>query len=76
MDELLEVLESVKPDVDFSNETELVDGGILNSFDLVMIVGELQDHYDIAVPADEILPEHFNSAEAILDLIEDIQDRI
>jgi len=76
MDELLEVLDSVKPDVDFANETALVDGGVLNSFDLVMIVGELQDHYDITIPADEILPEHFNSAEAILDLIEDIQDRI
>jgi len=76
MDELLEVLDSVKPDVDFANETALVDGGILNSFDLVMIVGELQDHYDITIPADEILPERFNSAEDMLELIEDIQDRI
>ena len=76
MEELLAVLRSVKPEVDFERETELVDGGVLNSFDIVMIVGELQERYDIAVPADEIVPEHFNSARAMLAFVEDLQDRI
>lgn len=76
MEELLELLERVRPGVDFENETHLVDGAVLNSFDLVMIVGELNEHYDIDIAVDDILPENFNSAEAILALVEDMQDRI
>ncbi len=76
MEELLELLERVRPGVDFENETELVDGAVLNSFDVVMIIGELNEHYDIDISVDDILPENFNSAEAILALIEDMQDRI
>ena len=76
MEELLELLERVRPGVDFENETELVDGSVLNSFDVVMIIGELNEHYDIDISVDDILPENFNSAEAILALIEDMQDRI
>lgn len=76
MEELLELLERVRPGVDFENEKELVDGAVLNSFDVVMIIGELNEHYDIDISVDDILPENFNSAEAILALIEDMQDRI
>ncbi len=76
MEELLELLERVRPGVDFENEKYLVDGAVLNSFDVVMIIGELNEHYDIDISADEILPENFNSAEAILALVEDMQDRI
>ncbi len=76
MEELLELLERVRPGVDFENEKGLVDGAVLNSFDVVMIIGELNEHYDIDISVDDILPENFNSAEAILALIEDMQDRI
>lgn len=76
MEELLELLERVRPGVDFENEKYLVDGAVLNSFDVVMIIGELNEHYDIDISADEILPENFDSAEAILALVEDMQDRI
>ncbi len=76
MEELLELLERVRPGVDFENEKYLVDGAVLNSFDVVMIIGELNEHYDIDISADDILPENFNSAEAILALVEDMQDRI
>ncbi len=76
MEELLELLERVRPGVDFENEKYLVDGEVLNSFDVVMIIGELNEHYDIDISADDILPENFNSAEAILALVGDMQDRI
>ncbi len=76
MEELLELLERVRPGVDFENEKYLVDGAVLNSFDVVMIIGELNEHYDIDISADDILPENFNSAEAILALVGDMQDRI
>lgn len=76
MEELLELLERVRPGVDFENEKYLVDGAVLNSFDVVMIIGELNEHYDIDIAVDDILPENFNSAEAIWALVEDMQDRI
>ena len=70
MKELLEILETCCPDVDFEHETALIDDGILTSLDIVMIVGELNDAYDISITVDELEPEHFNSAEAILALVE------
>lgn len=70
MKELLEILETCCPDVDFAHETALIDDGILTSLDIVMIVGELNDAYDISITVDELEPENFNSAEAILALVE------
>lgn len=70
MKELLEILETCCPDVDFEHKTALIDDGILTSLDIVMIVGELNDAYDISITVDELEPENFNSAEAILALVE------
>lgn len=70
MKELLEILETCCPDVDFEHETALIDDGILTSLDIVMIVGELNDACDISITVDELEPENFNSAEAILALVE------
>ena len=70
MKELLEILETCCPDVDLEHETALIDDGILTSLDIVMIVGELNDAYDISITVDELEPENFNSAEAILALVE------
>ena len=70
MKELLEILETCCPDVDFEHETALIDDGILTSLDIVMIVGELNDAYDISITVEELEPENFNSAEAILALVE------
>lgn len=70
MKELLEILGTCCPDVDFEHETALIDDGILTSLDIVMIVGELNDAYDISITVDELEPENFNSAEAILALVE------
>ncbi len=69
MDELLEILEGLHPEVDFSQETGLVDDKILDSFDIVSIVTEVNSVFDVMIPADALTPENFNSAEAIYDLI-------
>lgn len=74
MEKLIELLKSVRDDVDFENCTTLVDEGILDSFDIVEIVNLIDDEYDIQIPATEIVPENFNSAEALLELIERIME--
>ena len=67
--ELLEILKNLHPDVDFENNKELVDAGILDSFDIVTIVSDIADIFDVTVSADEIIPENFNSASALAELI-------
>ena len=69
MDELLEILRDLHPDVDFEHCSDLVDGGILDSSDIVTLITEINDTFDVAISANEIVPENFNSAEALYELI-------
>ena len=69
MDQLLEILEDLHSDVDYETEDGLVDNGILDSLDIVTLITEINDKFDISSPAEEIIPENFNSAEALYALI-------
>ncbi len=72
--ELIQILSDVKDDVDFANCTTLIDDGILNSFDILQIISELNDAYDISIPASEIVPANFNSAKALYAMVKRLQD--
>ncbi len=74
MEELLEILKDMHPDVDFENETELIDGGILDSFDIVTLIAEISENFDVTISAEHIVPENFNSAAAIYDLITKLEE--
>lgn len=74
MDELMSILEELRPDVDFENETGLIANGVLDSFDIVALVGELNDAFDIEIKPNNLIPENFNSAKAMMALIEQLQD--
>ena len=74
MEQLLEILSEIRPDVDFENEDSLVTGGILDSFDIISLVGMLNDEYDITIRPANLVPENFDSAKAMLELIEKLQD--
>lgn len=74
MDELMEILEELRPDVDFENEKGLIADGILDSFDIVALVGELNEAFDIEIKPNDLVPDNFNSAEAMLELINKLQD--
>jgi acyl carrier protein len=74
MEELMEILEELRPDVDFENETGLIANGILDSFDIVSLVTALNDSFDIEIKPNDLVPENFNSAEAILALVEKQQE--
>ena len=73
MDKLLEILQGIRPDVDFENETELIDDGILDSFDVVSIISEIDDAFGVQIRINELEPENFNSAEAIWTLIQKLK---
>ncbi len=74
MEKLLEILKSIRSDIDFENEKKLIDDGILDSFDIVGIVAELCEEYDVTITVDMLEPENFNSAEAMLALIDKLLD--
>ena len=70
MKELLEILKSIRPDVDFENEKSLIDNEILDSLDVISIVGEINDFYDIEINVGDMTPKNFNNCDAIMALIE------
>ena len=74
MEELLKILSGICPKVDFVNEKKLIDNGVLDSFDIISIVNELNEHYDIEIDVDDLEPDNFNTVEAMLELIEKLQD--
>ena len=69
MNELISILTELHDDVDFATETGLVENGILNSLDIVTLITEINDRFDVQIPAEEIMPENFDSAEALWALI-------
>ena len=72
--ELLEILSDLHPEVDFETAEKLFDNKILDSFDVVTIITEVGSEFDIQIPADQIVPENFNSAKALYDIICRIED--
>lgn len=74
MDELLELLEDIKPTVDFRTCTGLIDDGYLDSFDILSIVSELNDAFGVEISPVDIIPENFNSAQALWDMVERLKD--
>lgn len=74
MDRLIELLQEIKEDIDFENTTDLIDGGILDSFDILQIISALNDEYDISIPAGEIVPKNFNSAKALYEMVQRLQE--
>ncbi len=74
MEEMLSVLEEIRPDVDFKNEKKLIDGKVLSSFDIIAIVNGLDQEFDIEIDIDDLEPENFNTIEAMWELIQKLQD--
>ncbi len=73
MEQLLELLKDIRDDVDFENCTDLIDGKVLTSFDIIQIISVIDEEYDVSIPATQIIPANFNSAQAIYDLIQKLK---
>lgn len=72
MDEILEILAGLHPEADMGSREDLVDGGVLDSFDIVSIIAEVRERFDVTITAAHILPERFNSAKALWALVEEL----
>lgn len=74
MEALIQILNDLHPDVDFTTSENLIDNKILDSFDIVTVIAEVDNEYDVAIPAEEITPENFNSAKSLYALIKLLLD--
>ena len=73
-EQLLDLLTDLHPDIDFAAAEGLIDRKILTSFDVVSIAAELSETYDVELGAVDIVPQNFNSAQALFALIQRVEE--
>jgi len=73
-EKLMEILNDLRPDVEFEKETKLIDDGVLDSFDIVSLVSDLNSEFDIEINVMDLEPVNFNSVKAMLELIVRLQE--
>lgn len=74
MEKLLKILNDIKPEINFEEEDNLIEKGILTSFEIIRLVMDINNEFDIEISPLHIIPENFKSAKAIMALIEKIED--
>lgn len=74
MDELMEILNDINPDIDYETVDNLIDGKVLDSFSIVSLVSEISEAFDIEISPKYLVPENFNSAQAMWEMIQTIQE--
>ena len=74
MEKLLEILNRLHPDVDFTAVDDLYDEGVLDSLDMVRLVTEIGQAFDITIPAEALIPDNFMNVNTIMALIERLDE--
>lgn len=74
MERLIELLLEIKEDIDYVNEKALIDDELLDSFDILQIISAIDDEFEVSIPAAKVIPENFNSAEALWNMVQELMD--
>ena len=74
MDRLIELLTDIKEDIDYEKEMHLIDDELLDSFDILQIISAIDEEFEVSIPAAMIIPDNFNSAEALWNMIQDLME--
>ncbi len=74
MEKIYDILEDINPDIDYKTRTDLIDAHLLDSLSIISLIAELEDVFDITVPAVDIIPENFNSVQAMYALVERLSE--
>lgn len=70
MEKIREILVDIRPEYDFLEDIDFIEAGMLDSFDIITLVTDLEENFDIRIDGSDILPENFCSIKAIENLIE------
>lgn len=68
-EKIIKMLEENDDSIDYANETNLIDDGLLDSFGVIALVADLEDAFDVEIGTADLVPENFNSVQAIAALI-------
>lgn len=74
MEKIKELLSEIKPGLEFDENTELIKSGIITSLDIVRLVGNIQDEFDIEISVIDLIPENFDSIKSIEQLVIRLQE--
>jgi acyl carrier protein len=74
MEQIVKILEKIKPGVDYVSETDLIGDKILDSLKIVQLVGELDDEFDIEITPIDIIPENFKSVQSIYSMVKRLEE--
>lgn len=74
MEKLLEILKELNDTIDFENETKLIDDELIDSLDLMQLISELEENFEVEIGMEKIVPENFNSAKAMWNMITELQN--
>lgn len=73
-EQIIEILEDIQPEADYETRRTLIDDHILSSLDVLSLVAELEDEFDVTIPTVEVIPSNFNSVDAIAAMVERLQE--
>lgn len=73
-EQIIEILEDIQPEADYETCSTLIDDHILSSLDVLSLVAELEDEFDVTIPTVEVIPSNFNSVDAIAAMVERLQE--
>lgn len=74
MERLIELLQEIKEDIDYENESALIDDELLDSFDILQLISAIDDEFEVSIPAAMIIPQNFNNVEALWNMIQELMD--
>ena len=74
MERMIELLQEIKEDIDYANETALIDDELLDSFDILQLISAIDDEFDVSIPAAMIIPQNFNSVEALWNMVQELME--
>lgn len=74
MEVLISILEEMDNSIAWEEETALIDDRILDSFGVISLISELEENFDIEIEASEMIPENFNSVQAMWEMILRLQE--
>ncbi|MDR2600166.1 MAG: acyl carrier protein [Oscillospiraceae bacterium] len=74
MEKLLEILQEMHEDIDFSTHVSLIDDKVIDSFDIITLIAEIDDRIGVTIPPEELIPKNFNSFSAMVNLINKLEN--
>ena len=74
MDRIIELLMEIKEDIDYANETALIDDELLDSFDILQLISAIDDEFNVSIPAAMIVPQNFNSVESLWNMVQELME--